>query len=120
RRTPPAPIAQGKPLRVRLRYAKLGRAAYRGHLDLVRVLPRIFRRAGMPLYYSAGFHPKPEMTFGPALSLGIASLSEYVDVKLDGDVPFSLEDLPARLNAVSELGLTFLDAAVLGEGDRRI
>lgn len=119
-RTPPPPLVQGTPLRIRLRYAKLGRAAYRGHLDLVRVLPRIFRRAGMPLYYSAGFRPKPEMTFGPALSLGLASLGEYVDVKIDGDRGFSLENLPARLNAVSELGLTFLDAIVLGEQDRRI
>jgi radical SAM family uncharacterized protein/radical SAM-linked protein len=116
----PPQIQQGTPMRIRLRYAKLGRAAYRGHLDLVRVLPRIFRRIGMPLYYSAGFHPKPEMTFGPALSLGIASLSEYVDVKLDASVPFDLTDLPARLDAVSELGLAFLDAAVLGDTDRRI
>ncbi len=120
RREPPPTIAQGKPLRVRLRFAKLGRAAYRGHLDLVRVLPRIFRRIGMPLYYSQGYHPKPEMTFAPALSLGIASLDEYVDVKLDGDVPFDLTDLPARLDAVSELGIRFLDAVVLGDVDRRI
>jgi radical SAM-linked protein len=120
RREPPPAIAQGKPIRVRLRFAKLGRAAYRGHLDLVRVLPRIFRRIGMPLYYSAGFHPKPEMTFAPALSLGIASLDEYVDVKLDGDVPFDLTGLPARLDAVSELGIRFLDAIVLGDVDRRV
>ncbi|HJL15375.1 MAG TPA: TIGR03960 family B12-binding radical SAM protein [Sandaracinaceae bacterium LLY-WYZ-13_1] len=119
-RKPPNRIAQGEPMRVRLRYAKLGRAAYRGHLDLVRVLPRIFRRLGMPLFYSRGFHPKPEMTFGPALSLGISSLSEYVDVKLDSEVPFDRSDLPARLNEVSELGLEFLDAEVLGNGDKRI
>ena len=116
----PPVIVQGRPRRVRLRYAKLGRAAYRGHLDLVRVLPRIFRRVGMPLFYTAGFHPKPEMVFGPALSLGIASLSEYVDVKIDGDVPFDLTDLAGRLNAVSELGLVFLDAIALGDGDRRV
>ncbi len=35
---------QGKPVRVRIAYSKLGRAAFRGHLDLVRLLPRIFRR----------------------------------------------------------------------------
>jgi radical SAM family uncharacterized protein/radical SAM-linked protein len=116
----PELLPQGQPRRIRFRYAKLGRAAYRGHLDLVKVLPRIFRRIGMPLYYSTGFHPKAELTFGPALSLGIASLDEYVDVKIDADVPFDLTDLPARLNAVSELGLTFLDAVVLGDGDRRI
>ncbi len=120
RNVPPAQLAQGTPLRVRIAFAKLGRAAYRGHLDLVKVLPRIFRRVGMPLYYSAGFHPKPEMTFAPALSLGIASLDEYVDVKIDADVPFDLADLPARLNAVSELGLEFTDAIVLGDVDRRV
>jgi radical SAM-linked protein len=119
-REPPPQLAQGRPLRVRMRYAKLGRAAYRGHLDLVRVLPRIFRRVGMPLYYSAGFHPKPEMVFGPALSLGVTSLSEYVDVKIDDGVPFDLTDLAGRLNAVSELGLVFLDVVALGDGDRRV
>jgi radical SAM-linked protein len=119
-RAPPPQLAQGRALRVRMRYAKLGRAAYRGHLDLVRVLPRIFRRVGMPLYYSAGFHPKPEMVFGPAHSLGVTSLGEYVDVKIDGDVPFDLVDLASRLNAVSELGLVFLDAIALGDGDRRV
>jgi radical SAM family uncharacterized protein/radical SAM-linked protein len=119
-RKPPAPIAQGAPLRLRLQFEKLGRAAYRGHLDLVRVLPRIFRRIGMPLFYTGGFHPKPEMIFGPALSLGISSLCEYVDVKLDSSVPFPLDDLCARLNAVSELGISFHGAWPLGEGDRRI
>ena len=119
-RKPPETAVQGAPRRVRLRFAKLGRAAYRGHLDLVRVLPRIFRRAGMPLFYSRGFHPKPEMVFAPALSLGISSLGEYVDVKLDSDVAFDLTDLPERLNAVSELGLRFLDVAALGENDKRV
>lgn len=119
-RVPAVQIQQGEPMRVRLRYEKLGRAAYRGHLDLVRVLPRIFRRIGMPLFYSRGFHPKPEMTFGPALSLGVASLSEYVDVKLDGDVDFDLRDLPERLDAVTELGLRFTHASVLANMDKRV
>ena len=117
-REPPAPLSQGKPVRVRLRYAKLGRAAYRGHLDLVKLLPRILRRAGLPLFYSAGFHPKPEMTFGPALSLGIASLDEHVDVHLDGSAPIVLEGVCERLNAVSEDGLVFLGARQLGEDAR--
>ena len=39
--------------------------AYLGHLDLIRHLPRIFRRAGLELYYSVGFHPKPELTLRP-------------------------------------------------------
>ncbi|MCB9592143.1 MAG: TIGR03960 family B12-binding radical SAM protein [Sandaracinaceae bacterium] len=119
-RKPTIAIEQGEPVRVRLGYAKLGRAAYRGHLDLVRVLPRVFRRAGMPLFYSRGFHPKPEMTFGPALALGISSFSEYVDVKLDGDAPFDRDELCARLNAVTEPGLEFQHAVALENGDKRV
>ena len=76
----PAARAQGEPHRYRLRYTKLGRVAYLGHLDLVRHLPRIFRRAGLELFYSVGFHPKPELSFGPALGLGIPSLGELLDV----------------------------------------
>jgi radical SAM family uncharacterized protein/radical SAM-linked protein len=117
---PPARHAQGAPLRVRLHYRKVGRAAYRGHLDLVRVLPRVLRRVGAPLLYSQGFHPKPEMVFGPALSLGTSSLAEYVDVKLDSSVPFAREGLAARLCAVSEQGLEFVDCVDLGPEDAGI
>ncbi|MEZ4339772.1 MAG: TIGR03960 family B12-binding radical SAM protein [Sandaracinaceae bacterium] len=109
-RQPPVVHPQGDPIRVRLGFRKVGRAAYRGHLDLVRVMPRVFRRAGMPLFYSQGFHPKPEMSFSPALALGIAALDEYVDVKLDGDVPFSLDGLVERLAAVTEPGIEITSA----------
>ncbi len=114
---PPDRLPQGRPERLRIEYRKLGRAAYRGHLDLVRVLPRILRRIGMPLFYTQGYHPKPEMVFGPALSLGTTSLAEHVDVKLDASVTFDLTDLSARLNAVSELGLEFVGHARLGAED---
>ena len=85
-RHPQERVTQGPPARLRLRFAKLGRLAYSGHLDLVRLLPRVLRQAGMPLFYSRGFHPKPQLTFTPALRLGIPSLSEYVDVKLRADM----------------------------------
>ncbi|UJR80035.1 Fe-S oxidoreductase [Sandaracinus amylolyticus] len=117
---PPPKQVQGAPVRVRLAYRKVGLAAYRGHLDLVRVLPRILRRVQMPLWYTEGFHPRPDMVFGPALSLGIASLAEYVDLKLDGDVAYSLDGLVERLNAVSEAGLEFLAVRALGGQDAGI
>ncbi len=67
----------------RIRYAKVGRAAFLGHLDLVRLLARSFRRADLPLAVTRGFSPKPRMTFGPALGLGVPSLGELVDVDLE-------------------------------------
>ncbi len=116
-REPPTRLPQGDKVRVRIAYRKLGRASYRGHLDLVRVLPRILRRVGLPLRYSEGFHPKPDMVFGPALSLGVSSLAEYVDITLDGSRGVDLADVVARLNAVTESGLEIVDVVLLGGQD---
>jgi len=67
----------------RIRFAKVGRAAYLGHLDLVRLLARSFRRADLPLAMTRGFSPKPRLAFGPALGLGVPSLGELMDVDLE-------------------------------------
>jgi len=103
------------PRRFRLRFEKIGPAALLGHLDLGRELPRAIRRAGVRLRYSEGYHPKPDLSFGPALSLGVASLDEYVDVKLI-DAPHP-DDLVARLGQVTSGGLRFLSAIPLEPGD---
>jgi radical SAM family uncharacterized protein/radical SAM-linked protein len=118
RPAPPTRITQGEPHRYRLRYSKLGHAAYLGHLDLVRHLPRAFRRAGLELFYSLGFHPKPELSFAPALPLGIPSLGELLDVTLVEDV--APEALLARLSDATLPGITFLEAARLGHNDRAL
>jgi radical SAM family uncharacterized protein/radical SAM-linked protein len=115
---PPPRVAQGNPHPYRVRYTKLGRVAYLGHLDLVRHLPRIFRRAGFEIFYSVGFHPKPELSFGPALGLGIPSLGEILDVKLVDDV--SADELARRLRRVSLEGIEILDVARVGEGERAL
>jgi radical SAM family uncharacterized protein/radical SAM-linked protein len=112
------PQAGGEGERFRLRFSKTGPAALLGHLDLIRELPRVIRRAGVRTQYTRGFHPKPDMTFSPALSLGVASLGEYLDVRLSG-APESAE-LVARLNRVASDGLSFSSAARLGPMDPRV
>jgi hypothetical protein len=71
----------------RIRFAKVGRAAFLGHLDLVRLLARSFRRADLPLAVTRGFSPKPRISFGPALGLGVPSLGELMDVDLEHVAP---------------------------------
>jgi radical SAM family uncharacterized protein/radical SAM-linked protein len=123
---PPSPRAKGAPpkmdqagaRRYRFVYEKLGSAAFLSHLDVIRALPRSFRRLEIPLFYSQGFHPKPDMMFGPALSLGVSSLGEVVDVKIAADI-----DAPALLEALSEgahQGLRFVGGAKLGLGDAAV
>jgi radical SAM family uncharacterized protein/radical SAM-linked protein len=116
---PPAPaFDQGAPQRYRLRYAKLDRACYLGHLDVLRDLPRILRRAGVNAHYTLGYHPKPAMTFGPALRLGVPSLGELVELGLQEQPEPA--DLLARLNRVTTPGLRFLAAARVATGAPRL
>jgi radical SAM family uncharacterized protein/radical SAM-linked protein len=121
RRSPEAfrpPQAGGVPERWRISFAKTGPAALLGHLDLIRELPRVVRRAGVRTAYTKGFHPKPDMTFSPALSLGVATLDEYLDVRLS-DAP-DPDELVARLNRVTAGGLSFNAATRLGPNDPRV
>ncbi len=67
----------------RLRMAKVGRAAFLGHLDFLRLLGRSFRRADLAISQTRGFNPKPRVSFGPALGLGVPSLGELVDIDVD-------------------------------------
>jgi len=93
-------------MRFRLCLEKIGRASFLGHLDMVRELPRILQRAGVALWYSEGFHPKPVMSFGPALSLGVPSLDEYLDIKTA--VPLESEEVRERINSMCPDGLRVL------------
>jgi radical SAM family uncharacterized protein/radical SAM-linked protein len=112
------PVRTGTPQRFRLRFTKTGAVALLGHLDLIREVPRVIRRAGIKTAYTEGFHPKPDMSFGPALSLGVASLDEYIDVKLLDAPP--VEELVARLAAHSSRGLRFLGARRLEQQDKGV
>lgn len=108
----------------RLRYAKVGRAAFLGHLDLVRLLARTFRRAELTLAMSRGFSPKPRLTFGPALGLGVPSLSELMDVDLehvglDGvERRHSAEEVLSRLGSVCPPGIELASVEEVAPGDR--
>ena len=115
---PPPRIVQGDARRTRFVYAKVGPMAFLSHLDLIRALPRSFRRIDVPLYYTSGFHPKPDMTFSPALSLGVASLAEILDVKLTVDV--DPDALAHELTRASPEGLVWKAGALLGREDRGV
>ncbi|AKU97284.1 Fe-S oxidoreductase [Labilithrix luteola] len=115
---PPPRIIQGEPRRYRFLYGKVGPMAFLSHLDLIRALPRSFRRLEVPIYYSSGFHPKPEMMFSPALSLGVASLSEILDVKLTVDI--DPNELAASLARVSSEGLAWKAGIRLEKDDTSI
>ena len=105
---PARPPYAGPVHRYRLRFSKQGAESLTSHLDLVRSLPRVFRRAGLPLRYSDGFHPKPVLCFAPALPLGTRSLDEVMDIDLTAEIP--ADEVLARLQRAQTAGLQFLAA----------
>ncbi len=89
--------------RFRIKYTKVGKLRFLSHLELISLFARAFVRAGIPLAYSKGFHPHPKIAMGPALPVGVSSLSEFLDVTVAGSI---FEDtLGTRLNRVLPRGI---------------
>ena len=59
-------------MRIIYRFGKLGRLRYISHLDLQRFMMRALRRTDLPVSYSQGFNPHPQMSFASALALGMS------------------------------------------------
>lgn len=87
----------------RLTYGKTGRAKYISHLDLMRTMQRVFKRAKIPIWYTQGFNPHAYLNFPLALSLGTDSEIEILDVALLEQL--EPDDIMTRLNACMPEGL---------------
>ena len=68
-----------KNFRYRASFQKLGALRFISHLDLAKTLRLGLKRAEIPLTHSRGFHPQPQISFGPALPLNVESKEEFVD-----------------------------------------
>lgn len=100
--------------RIRIRFSKSGDLRLISHRDLVRVWERLFRRAGLRLSMSEGFHPKPKMNFPSALGLGIVGRQEVMEVELAEEA--DPEELSRRLASYCPPGLQILEVAVRPPG----
>ena len=67
---------------VRLCFYKRGSLSFIAHLDLVRTLTKAISRAGIPVRYSEGFNPHPRLSFATAMSIGLESDCEFLDIRL--------------------------------------
>lgn len=88
---------------LRLYISKKGRIKFVSHLDMFRLMQRAVRRAEIPLWYTEGFNPHPYISFLLALSLGVESEREPVDIRIVGDI--SPEEVKDRLNECMPEGL---------------
>ena len=89
---------------VRVWFHKTGPIRYISHLDLMRTMTRAIRRSGIDLWYTEGFNPHPYMTFALPLSLGMQSLCESMDIRIEGEA--TNEEICAALQRVMPEGIS--------------
>ena len=78
-----------------------------GHLDLVRIIEQVFKRAKISIKQTEGFNPHPKLTFGPPLPLGYIGESELGEAFIDSKT--NIAEVPEILNKYSPKGLIFTE-----------
>lgn len=107
---PPPPAVQ----KLRIRYARLGRLRFSSSRDFARAVERALRRSGVPMAFSAGFHPHPKISYAGAAPTGAASEAEYFEISVTERV--DPEQVRAALNASLPEGLNILEVVEAGPG----
>lgn len=96
----------------RIEFSKIGPITFISHLDLQKVMQRIFKRARMETLHSEGYNIRPLLSFGPALTLGISSLTEYFDVRVPNEWE-NFDEVLTKLQNHSEPGIIFKKISVI-------
>ena len=68
---------------MKFQFSKFGDLIYISHLDLMRLMSRAARRAGLGVSLTQGFTPRLRLTLKRALRLGVASFEEEGEVILE-------------------------------------
>ncbi len=91
-----------------LRFAKEGTSVYVPHLSVVNTFGRALLRAGIPVEYTRGFHPKPRIEFAQPLSTGVSSEEEFLRIWVSENI--HPEAVCEMLSAALPPGMQVTDA----------
>jgi radical SAM family uncharacterized protein/radical SAM-linked protein len=105
-------------VRVLLEFEKTGPLALLGHLEMVEVFKRAFRRAEIKVAFSQGFHPQMKLSFLTALPLGQESFGEILAVTLTK--PLLPEEIIRRLTLPPGLRITKARILALNEAKLKV
>jgi radical SAM-linked protein len=109
------PEQQAPPVqRLRIRYAKRGRARFTSSRDFGRAFERALRRADVPMAYSSGFSPHPRISYANACATGAASEAEYCEIGLT--TPCDPDRVREALDAALPTGLDVVEVWVAPTG----
>ncbi|MDR3256398.1 MAG: TIGR03960 family B12-binding radical SAM protein [Endomicrobium sp.] len=94
-------------MRLRLRFSKKGIVRFVSHLEQIEVFRRAARRSGLPIAFTTGFSPQVRSSYGPPLSVGQESLSEYMELYFTQKV--DIENVKLAFSKVLPNGFKLLD-----------
>lgn len=94
--------------RILIKFTKTKGAKFLSHLDTMRTIHRALRRAEIPIAYSKGFNPHPNISVAAPLSLGLGSVAEYADIELKEHM--NIKELKEKLNNALPDGMEIVDA----------
>ena len=97
-------------MKLRVRYAKLGKVRFTSHRDTARIWERALRRVGLRVATSGGFTPRPRISFGLALPTGAESFAEYLDIDLVEE-PADVDGVVGELTGALPVGFSALVTA---------
>lgn len=87
-------------------YEKKGMIKYSAHRDIINIFYISLIRAKLPVHYTEGFSKKPKLSFSPALSLGVSSKCEFVNIHLNKEIEIN-DDLLKTINDAFPAGINF-------------
>ncbi len=93
---------------VRILYKKTGTAKFASHLDTMRLMTRVMRKAQIPIWYTEGFNPHAYFNFALPLSLGFESEYELMDMRIT-DESLTLEQIKEKVNFAFPTGFKVLE-----------
>lgn len=95
--------AAGDRLKYLFFYSRTGFARFLSHLETASAVERALARAGLPVNFSEGFHPKPRISFSGALPVGVEARREPFVVELSRHI--DTDGAAARLNETLPEGI---------------
>lgn len=98
--------------RYRILFTKKDRSRLLSHLEVSSALIRAIKQSGLRFIYSQGFHPHPRISFAVATSVGMESLAEYADIRVEKPTQDSTVFIET-VNRALPLGITLLEMTEL-------
>jgi len=100
-------------MRLRVEYEVGPDHRFLANLEMMHVMERALRRAGIPYHLSEGFNPHIRISMGTVLPVGIWGKKEYFDLEMD---TVDRDDFIQRMNQVLPPGIAITACRSLGVG----